>query len=900
MRCSILFFLFFYLILQRSYAQDNLLVINGKVVNNEKAPLDSCTLRIWQPNSIGILNYVLTKSSSEFSINVRPKASDSIYVSVVKKGYMADTIKQEFSFWKSLEGQIVFSLEKEPVTLGEVKIKPVHWKNGDTTFFSADAYKKNADLKLIDLIVRVPGFSLDNQGNLTYQNKIVGRIKIDGEDLLSDKPILLLNSFPIHVLEDIQLLENQTDNKTLKGLTGERKMELNLALKKTKVQFSFGDAKVGIGSLNQYQVNSTLFSFLGKIKTAFITKYNTIGDAPPGLESWQDPTIMFLIASQSRLINSNFISRVEGLPPTYFIRNNLFDSRVKLNFKHSKKISSALETNITASNIRQNLVRESLLFTSTSTIQRKENSLSQAKPNNLFFRFNQIVDISTKAKLELKADLYINNEFNSESNFFNINGVLDSGFTGLKNRINTYSVGVEYNKRQNENLGYSIKAYTHLGNFTQNLMQQSNSLNTTLPLTAYDFTNYEAANNQRLNKHTINYERYKRLKNKRLLSVRMNFVSQYATIRPSVLYIANRPVSYDTLIPELSANGIYGNSRIDISSSYSFKFLKQAFTLKTMLGYDRFNIFEMANRRRLNAITFKTEIGQRLQFKKMSLEYEMAFRTDPPSYENLYQITLPAGINYFKSGYLQEFNFPAFSISPRVSFSQKSILKNFALTPFLSWKYRSLLYTQQLKGFTFFSSPSVTNNTSYNHNLYLFYAGFLKPIKLSVSSSAAIFLSNSYFEIANKVVENALVMKSYEIDLKRRQTKNYNIGLVLGLLDSKRKPTNKTDSSLSGISLKQYNVSLIQTLTVFKSINLDFKSRFVTVKSNQASVQKFYYGDVKAFTKIPKSKLALEATCQNIFNAKTYITFIRGALNQSITTIPLKGRLYMLSLNLNF
>src|SRR5690606_25866976 len=116
-------------------------------------------------------------------------------------------------------------------TLNEVEIKaPPIWKRGDTTFYEVEAFKDGDEKKLKDILLKMPDFKEDEHGNILFKKKVIEKITIDGEAIFSDKTKLLMDNFPVHVLETIQAIENQSNQRLLKGLSNENKVFLNLGL----------------------------------------------------------------------------------------------------------------------------------------------------------------------------------------------------------------------------------------------------------------------------------------------------------------------------------------------------------------------------------------------------------------------------------------------------------------------------------------------------------------------------------------------------------------------------------------------------------------------------------------------------------------------------------------------
>src|SRR5690606_26634903 len=160
---------------------------------------------------------------------------DTIMIHASNPGHGTATYK--LPVLENAEYSIDLTLQQKSDTLENIVIKaPPVWKRGDTTFFNVESFKRFSDKKLADIIGKMPGFEIDAEGNLFYNRQLVSKILVEGQELFADKLKMMLSNFPIHVLQTVQTIENQSDNNLLKGLSGDKKIFLNLSLKKSKLK----------------------------------------------------------------------------------------------------------------------------------------------------------------------------------------------------------------------------------------------------------------------------------------------------------------------------------------------------------------------------------------------------------------------------------------------------------------------------------------------------------------------------------------------------------------------------------------------------------------------------------------------------------------------------------------
>mgnify|MGYP001168685208 CR=1 FL=1 len=213
-------------------------ILTGEIETDSSKKLEDCYIKISSKKSNQIHAYFNTGRKNTFSVEVPLKKNDTFLITATHVGY-----KTYNAIRYIRNGDSIFINIKMPLladTLDGVVVKgPPMWVRGDTTFYKVNRFKTGDETKLKDIITRMPGFEIDNNGNLLYKKKIVEKIMIDGEELFADKIKLMLSNFPIHVLNTVQAIENQSNDRLLKGLVNENRVFVNLGLNpKKKIESS--------------------------------------------------------------------------------------------------------------------------------------------------------------------------------------------------------------------------------------------------------------------------------------------------------------------------------------------------------------------------------------------------------------------------------------------------------------------------------------------------------------------------------------------------------------------------------------------------------------------------------------------------------------------------------------
>jgi len=112
---------------------------------------------------------------------------------------------------------------------------PMAVQLGDTTQFSAAAFKTNPDANADDLIAKMPGVIIQ-EGKVEVQGEPLRRVYIDGKRVFDSSPMAALKSLPADAIANVQVFDEQSDQARYAGIEdGETTKAINIITKtKTK------------------------------------------------------------------------------------------------------------------------------------------------------------------------------------------------------------------------------------------------------------------------------------------------------------------------------------------------------------------------------------------------------------------------------------------------------------------------------------------------------------------------------------------------------------------------------------------------------------------------------------------------------------------------------------------
>lgn len=228
--CSILFFF-----CAISFSQN----VEGTVISVNNEPL-SASILFKENSDTFTKEFTLVKNGS-FYKNLLQNYQ-TLHVVVKAEGYFDQTVVIESpEKGKTYSYNFVLMKMKE-YELGEVVLigkKKRFEVKGDTISFNVSRYIDGSERKIGEVISRLPGVELNDQtGEIKYKGKSVETVTLDGDNLFGFNYSLGTKNINVDMVEQIEAIDNYSENPLLNGIEQGGKVSLNLKLKKNKLDFS--------------------------------------------------------------------------------------------------------------------------------------------------------------------------------------------------------------------------------------------------------------------------------------------------------------------------------------------------------------------------------------------------------------------------------------------------------------------------------------------------------------------------------------------------------------------------------------------------------------------------------------------------------------------------------------
>jgi len=129
-------------------------------------------------------------------------------------------------------GNYDITVESRAIELKEVVVKSKKiYSQGDTINYNVASFLSKSDQSVADVLRKMPGITVSDAGQVSYQGKPIKNLYIEGLDLMKGHYGIATNNIDPNNIATVQVLENHQDIKALKGLRPEEQASINLRLK---------------------------------------------------------------------------------------------------------------------------------------------------------------------------------------------------------------------------------------------------------------------------------------------------------------------------------------------------------------------------------------------------------------------------------------------------------------------------------------------------------------------------------------------------------------------------------------------------------------------------------------------------------------------------------------------
>lgn len=261
--------------------------ITGSIQDTLDNPLLVASVMLLDKDST-LLEFTQTDMEGRFQF--RKIASGSYLIKSTYVGYIPVT--QSISS----QGEDIklppIKMEEIAEALMEVVIKAARAPmkiRGDTIEYDATTFKVPEGSSVEDLLKRLPGVEIDQDGSIKADGMDVTKVTVEGKSFFGGDPKAATKNLPAEGVSKIQVFDKKSEEEKLTGIKGNSdEKEMNISLKDDYKKGGFGKVIVGGGSEERGEIKGNYNRFNTKHQFSLVGVGNNTGRNGLGWDDYQD------------------------------------------------------------------------------------------------------------------------------------------------------------------------------------------------------------------------------------------------------------------------------------------------------------------------------------------------------------------------------------------------------------------------------------------------------------------------------------------------------------------------------------------------------------------------------------------------------------------------------------
>ena len=288
-----------------SLAQERL--ISGKITDRDtKEPVEQVTIQLLKTDS----TYVSGAISNERGLfHVNAPANGKYLLKITSVGYKSTVKRIQISEDKNLAmGNVVIGadaimLKGAVVTAMAQKVS----LKEDTFVYNSAAYRTPEGSVVEELVKRLPGAEVSDDGTIKINGKEVKKILVDGKEFMTGDTKTALKNLPTSIIDKIKAYDEKSDLSKVTGIDdGEEQTVLDFGVKKGMNKGVISNIDLGVGNKNRYNMRGMGGYFADNNRFMLFANANNTSDrgfgGGPGRGFWRGANGL----NASKMIGANY------------------------------------------------------------------------------------------------------------------------------------------------------------------------------------------------------------------------------------------------------------------------------------------------------------------------------------------------------------------------------------------------------------------------------------------------------------------------------------------------------------------------------------------------------------------------------------------------------------------
>ena len=370
---------------------DTLGRVEGHIIDEDNRPMPGVTVKLMTARDSIVRNLAITDSLGRYQMARLPLSGYLMSYSML--GYQTGFVHFNLTANRPAVSVPRLQMERNDVMLNAAVVTaslPPVTVIDDTVAYNADAFQAPEGAMAEELIERIPGAEITDDGKIVINGKEYSRILVNGREFFGNDPQMALKNLPANIIRRVKTYDRKSAQTRLTGIDdGEEDNVIDLEIKPNMFKGWVGQASGALGNHDRYSTALNLNKFRKEQHLSIMGGMNNVNN--PGFSERGRDAVNFSRGSRSGLTasKSTGINYSREKKDKYRISGNLrygYSNAENKNGSHSETIYN--DSNYRYGNNDSHSMRRRYEWSSNFTLEWKPDTLTNihVRPNVSFSR----------------------------------------------------------------------------------------------------------------------------------------------------------------------------------------------------------------------------------------------------------------------------------------------------------------------------------------------------------------------------------------------------------------------------------------------------------------------------------------------------------------------------------
>lgn len=250
--------------------------LKGTIQDSLQNPVSLVNVRLYNKLDNKLIDFKQSNNLGQFELVCPDAETKRFLLKASFLGYKPFV----FEFSTNVNSSVITKniiLKNDVIAMKEVIIKAdfrdVIEKN-DTIFFNLKRLLNGSEQKLKDVLKKLPGISIDDNGKIKYNGKKIDDFLIEGDEFYGNQHQLATENIKSEMIDKIEVFKNFKNLSSIVDFNNTGRTALNVSIKEAYKNTIKGDVEAEYGYKKRYRQHNNIYNFASKVKVNFISDIN--------------------------------------------------------------------------------------------------------------------------------------------------------------------------------------------------------------------------------------------------------------------------------------------------------------------------------------------------------------------------------------------------------------------------------------------------------------------------------------------------------------------------------------------------------------------------------------------------------------------------------------------------